>query len=327
MKILYAIQATGNGHIARALEIIPALYEKAEVDILVSGIQGDLPLPFPISFRKHGFSFIFGKKGQVDILKTMNSFRPICLWKDIHRCPVENYDLVIHDFEPITAHACRKKKVPNISLSHQAAFYYPETPRPQKKNTYAEWVIRNYAPSQNHVGLHFHQYHPRIFTPVIRSQIRQLKSENHDHVAVYLPSYSAEYLYRIFERIPETSWRIFSKHSSRITSKKNIRVYPVDNERWLESLSTCRAAIVGAGFEGPAEILYLGKKLMVIPMKNQYEQKCNAAALQEMGVTTYSKISNQSIPKIKEWLKNENAKMIHFPNNTNQIVEEILKVS
>ena len=34
MKILYAIQGTGNGHVSRAREIIPVLMKKGQVDIL-----------------------------------------------------------------------------------------------------------------------------------------------------------------------------------------------------------------------------------------------------------------------------------------------------
>ncbi len=42
--------------------------------------------------------------------------------------------------------------------------------------------------------------------------------------------------------------------------------------------------LCGAGFETPAEALFLGKKLMVIPMKGQYEQHINAASLKELGI-------------------------------------------
>ena len=70
MKILYAIQGTGNGHLSRARDIIPILQQKAEVDILVSGIQADVNLPFPIKYRFKGLSFIFGKKGGIDLIST-----------------------------------------------------------------------------------------------------------------------------------------------------------------------------------------------------------------------------------------------------------------
>ena len=48
MKILYAIQGTGNGHLSRARDIIPILQKKGEVDILISGIQSDVDLPYPL---------------------------------------------------------------------------------------------------------------------------------------------------------------------------------------------------------------------------------------------------------------------------------------
>jgi len=37
MKILYAVQATGNGHIARAIEMMPHLQKYGEVDVFLSG--------------------------------------------------------------------------------------------------------------------------------------------------------------------------------------------------------------------------------------------------------------------------------------------------
>jgi predicted glycosyltransferase len=58
MKILYAVQGTGNGHITRAIEIIPYLKQRSEVDILVSGIQSDIELPFKVTYRFNGLSFI-----------------------------------------------------------------------------------------------------------------------------------------------------------------------------------------------------------------------------------------------------------------------------
>ena len=44
MRILYAIQGTGNGHLTRAKEIIPILQQKGTLDILVSGNENNLDL-------------------------------------------------------------------------------------------------------------------------------------------------------------------------------------------------------------------------------------------------------------------------------------------
>jgi hypothetical protein len=60
-KILYAIQGTGNGHLSRSMDIVPLLKLKGEVDVLVSGKQGDLKLPFDVKYRCHGMGFVLVK--------------------------------------------------------------------------------------------------------------------------------------------------------------------------------------------------------------------------------------------------------------------------
>ena len=98
MKILYAVQGTGNGHITRAIEIIPFLQKKGEVDILVSGIQSDIELPFKVKYKFNGLSFIFGKQGGVDIWKTYWKLNSRKLFKEIKSLDVKKYDLIISDF-------------------------------------------------------------------------------------------------------------------------------------------------------------------------------------------------------------------------------------
>ncbi len=44
------------------------------------------------------------------------------------------------------------------------------------------------------VGFHFERYDDFIRTPVIRSEIRNLKPENLGHYTVYLPAYSDEFI-------------------------------------------------------------------------------------------------------------------------------------
>ena len=168
MKILYAIQGTGNGHLARASEIIPHLEKHGKLDILVSGTQADVSIPYSIRYKKHGMGFIFGKKGGVDIWQTLKTTRPLEFIKDVKNCPVEDYDLILNDFEPISAWACKLRKQPCIAISHQSAFYSDKTPRPVKKKHFPEWFMRNYAPTSNHVGFHFNEYDSFINTPIIK---------------------------------------------------------------------------------------------------------------------------------------------------------------
>ena len=106
MKILYAIQGTGNGHLSRARDIIPILQNIGEVDLLISGTQADIALPYPIKYRMRGLGFIFGKKGGVDLWQTLLQNNITGILREIHKVPVDDYDIVINDFEPVSAWAC-----------------------------------------------------------------------------------------------------------------------------------------------------------------------------------------------------------------------------
>src|SRR5436189_3110780 len=122
MKILYAIQGTGNGHLARAIDVVPELRKHGKVDLLVSGAQADIQLPFPVKYKSKGLSFYFGKNGGINFWKTIHENNLVSLTREIDSFPIENYDLVVNDFEPIAAWAAKKKDVPLVALGHQAAF-------------------------------------------------------------------------------------------------------------------------------------------------------------------------------------------------------------
>src|ERR1700761_1066666 len=111
MKILYAIQGTGNGHISRAREIVPLLQQHGELDLLVSDTEAEVSLSQPLKYKFHGFSFVFGTNGGVDnwaTFKLMNSPR---LFHDIFTLPLKQYDLVVNDFEPVSAWACKFQRI------------------------------------------------------------------------------------------------------------------------------------------------------------------------------------------------------------------------
>ena len=71
MKVLYAIQGTGNGHISRACEIVPILQKMADTDVFISGSNSNLKLPFPVKYESRGLCFKYGEKGNIDIGGTL----------------------------------------------------------------------------------------------------------------------------------------------------------------------------------------------------------------------------------------------------------------
>jgi uncharacterized protein (TIGR00661 family) len=324
MKILYAIQGTGNGHISRARDIVPILAQKGELDVLVSGIQSDVELGFPIKYQFKGLSLIFGKKGGVDVVETYRKSNILRLIREVRSLPILDYDLVISDFEPVSAWACFLKRKTCIGLSHQAAVLHDLAPRPKKFDPVGKAVLKRYAPVTHSYGFHFQVYAEGIFTPVIRQQVRDLQVADEGHYTVYLPAYADLLILKTLSKFKQVSWQVFSKHTKRPYQNENIFVQPIQNEAFLKSLATCRGILCGAGFETPAEALFLGKKLMVVPMRGQYEQQCNAAALRAMGVSVLKNLKVRHHEKIGEWLVNGSAQEVNFPDNTRLLIENII---
>lgn len=324
MKILFAIQGTGNGHISRAREIVPLLQQYGELDLLVSGTEAEVTLQHPLKYKFHGFSFVFGTNGGVDKWATFNIMNIPQLWRDMRSLPLDQYDLVINDFEPVSAWACKLQKKPSVSLSHQCSFVSKNTPRPGKWN-YGEWLLKYYSPTTHNVGFHFERYADFIHTPVIRSEIRSMVTSNLGHYTVYLPAYDDMKLAKYLSQTKDVEWHIFSKRQKTPYRMDNIHIFPVNNAGFNESLASCEGLLTGGGFEGPAEALFLQKKLMMIPMQGQYEQQCNALAASRLGVPVVQAIDDHFVAHVNRWIKEDNRVFVDFPDETAQIVDNIVK--
>jgi uncharacterized protein (TIGR00661 family) len=327
VKLLYAIQGTGNGHIARAEDIVPILQQYGDLDLFVSGAQADIKLSYPVKYKSKGLSFFFGKHGGVDLMKTFKQNSSRDVYKEIKKFPVEKYDLVINDFEPISAWACRRKEIPCIALSHQSALLSPRTPKPKTYDPVGDWILKNYAPTNQSVGFHFSQFDENIFTPVIRTRVRKAKIEDKGHYTVYLPAYDDKKLVPLLTRMPKVKWHIFSKHAKKPYHVGKLSVYPVNNEDFTISMATSSGVLCGAGFETPAEALFLGKKLMVVPMKQQYEQYYNAAALKQMDVPVLKKVKKKHLEKIESWIESKEHVTVSYNDTTEAAVKKAIEMA
>ncbi|MGB2274040.1 MAG: glycosyltransferase family protein [Flavicella sp.] len=324
MKVLYAIQATGNGHLSRAKEIVPVLENRVNVDLLVSGTQGDIELPHDIKYSYKGFSFIFGNKGGVDIFATIKKAKIFRVIKEIRSCPVSDYDLVINDFEPISAWACKLRGVNCISLSHQSALLSKKVPQPKNKSSFNRFILKYYAPSIQSFGFHFKRYDSSIYLPIIRQAIRRMTVVEENHYTVYLPAYKESKICAILNMIPEVNWHVFSKKCKQSYRQKNVSIFPITAQKFEKSIASCKGVICGAGFETPAEAMFLKKKLLVIPMKGQFEQHYNAAGLRDCGVPSIKSLKKKYLPEIKNWVETASDVEVDYPDTTVQIVDAVL---
>ncbi len=323
MKILYGIQGTGNGHLSRAEDIVPHLNKMGDVDVLVSGNQSQVNAKFEINYQRLGLTFLSSKSGKVDLLKTVMHANPIRFLNEIKDFPVSQYDLVISDFEPVSAWAALTRNIPCVELSHQAAVAHPLSPKADTIKPIGNYILNHYCPTKKKYGFHFNSYDETIFTPLIRKSIRQIETSNEPHYTVYLPAYHDDVIAKVLANF-KIEWHVFSKYAKEIYTVDNITFFPVDAEKFTKSLAQCSGILCGAGFELPAEALFLGKKLMVIPMIGQYEQLCNAASLKKLGVTVLNELSLIHFRTIQNWLTITQPIQITYQDQTEQIIETII---
>ena len=320
-KILYALNGTGSGHITRARQLIPYLRKKYDVDILISGKNNIIDSNLNIKYNFKGFTFIINKNGRVSYLKSLfgnNLFRFII---DLFRLDVNQYDLIISDFEPISAWASKIKGKPSLQLSHQSSLFSKKSPRPKNIDRLAEFFIKWYSPCDRYIGFHFKNYDSNIYGPLLRDKIINAIPKINDYYVVYLWNYSSEYIVSVLSQLQDYKFKVFDSQVNKKYTIENCEIIPTGDDVFFNAILNCKGVICGAGFELPAEVLYLKKKLYVIPIGNQYEQKCNAQALIEMGVD-----SNEILNKdyLLSWLKKDDLVSCHLNTcNADEIIEYI----
>lgn len=302
MKILYSVQATGNGHISRAHQLYPHLCELGDVDIMLSGSNASLKMEIPITYRSQGMSLFYSQCGGLDYKKTWASFSYNQIKRDINSLQVEKYDLIINDFDYVTARACKQKNVPSVQFGHQGSFMSSKTPRPSSKSFIGEFILKNYAPATHYVGLHFERYDDFVFPAVIKNVFLEAKPKDQGHISVYLPAYQTHCLEQILKEISPIEVHWFLPNIQQPHKIDNITYFPVNQQYFNDSLIHCHGLLTGGGFETPAEALYLGKNLLTIPIDGQYEQQCNSAALEKLGIPKMRFLNEKSKSTFLEWV-------------------------
>jgi uncharacterized protein (TIGR00661 family) len=322
MKIFYAVQATGNGHISRAIQLYPYLQKYGTVDFFLSGNNASLTTGLPIQYKSRGCSLHYSSCGGLDYWNIAKNIEPIRLYKEAKALPLKEYDVVINDFESITSLACKLQNVHSIQFGHQASFISDATPRPEKKSIMGELILKHYAPSPKNIGLHFDKYDSFIYPPIIKDEITNAEPTNLKHITIYLPSFQKDCLEKAFKKVKDVAFHWFLSDVDFRYTEGNITYYPINQKLFNESLISCDGIITGGGFETPAEALYLGKKILSIPIQNHYEQECNAEALKQMGISVIYEVGTNFDEIIENWLNSD----IQYPSMQANNIPETLKI-
>ena len=323
MNILYGVQATGNGHISRSREIVRCLKGLGhKVLTILSGrdpaLLWDMDDFKPFKNYK-GLTFVT-KRGKIQYLSTAMRLNFYQFIKDIRSFDATEYDLVITDFEPISSRIAKRNNIPLIGIGHQYAFLYniPTV----GANPMANFIIKNFAPAEYSIGLHWHHFNQPILPPVIPRFKNSDDKIIENKIVVYLPFEELEDIKALIRPFKEYSFFVYHRLDRGLV-EENITLCPYSRSGFLRDLLECNGVITNAGFELVSEALNLGKKLLIKPLAGQMEQLSNASVIKDLGLgRVMDKLDGKHVEQL---LKNSRANPVEYPYVAGMIAEYIEK--
>jgi len=322
MKILYGVQGTGNGHIARARAMCHALNQRGiDVDFLFSGRKkdkffsmeefGDYRVARGLTFVTHN--------GKVSYVRTALNNSALAFCREVEQLDLSNYDLVLNDFEPVSAWAAKRQNKTVISISHQNAFRHSV---PLKGASWLDkTIIEHFAPATHHIGLHWYHFEQPILPPIVHTQSVPVSCE--EYVLVYLPFESLSDISDLLLRFSSQTFICYHPEVLEAEQLENIQLLPLSLTGFQHHLHRCSGVMANGGFELPSEALTLGKKLLLKPLIGQFEQLSNVATLEDLGMATC--MENLDASTVRQWLDEDPAESVNYPDVAMAIVDWILK--
>ncbi|WP_114632954.1 MJ1255/VC2487 family glycosyltransferase [Vibrio splendidus] len=324
MKILYGVQGTGNGHIARARAMAVAFRQQnIDVDFLFSGRDESKYFSmeaFGNYQTRSGLTF-YSEQGQVKYGKT---FIKNNIWRflsEINQIDLTPYDLVLNDFEPVTAWAAKRQGVPCIGISHQNAFRY-DVPK-EGGNWIEHLVIQHFAPTEHSIGLHWYHFEQPILPPIVHTLAGDQQTKTaQDFALVYLPFEDLESISELLMKFISHNFVCYHPNVIEHRRVENIEFKPLSHTGFQFDLNQCSGVVANGGFELPSEALTLGKKLLLKPLEGQFEQQSNVATLEALGLA--QTMSFLDAATLRGWLGEKQAEVVTYPDVASALVEWVL---
>jgi uncharacterized protein (TIGR00661 family) len=280
MNIVYGVAGEGRGHAARAAALWPFLSENLDLSVWCpESIAGFIREKCPRASLGKIPGIHFSLQGhKVDYLGTINKNLPLIFRFNAitdemaRRMKDRNVGGVISDFEPFTAVAAWKAGIPLLNLNHPAVVrrYLSLLPDAVSARFVASVMT---PPAQKNLICSFYD---GDVGPILREEIRKAEPRRGDYILVYLKESSADQVKTILSDLPGRESHFF----------------PDRKKDFITSLAGCAGVIAPAGHQLLSESLYLGKPVLALPQKGQYEQRLNARMLKASGWGRGTDLSN-----------------------------------
>lgn len=126
--------------------------------------------------------------------------------------------------------------------------------------------------------------HTSLHPPILRPEILAATPTRGEHLLVYQTAEGHGSLAQALQEV-DIECRVYGMHRGleRELVEGNLRHRPFSEAGFIADLASARAVIAGGGFTVMSESVYLHKPMLVVPLRNQFEQILNARYLQHIG--------------------------------------------
>ena len=300
MRIVYGVQSVGRGHLARFLALKPFFDRDGhELLIILSGEQ-DPPAAFLEAIRTcryarlAGVSMVEDGEGGVSKRKTVQTFAAglpdlfSSLYRAHHLISDFRPDLIVSDFDVLTASPFVAPHVHKVGIGNQAMLHHPGVThiaghRMERLNVNLAIKLCT-GGIDTLLGCHFYPLDDQSLPPILRREILETPAADHGHIVVY-HSFRGQLdpIARFARAEPDREIIVYGYPTRPPAMPTNMR-FETDTARFVADLASCAAYVGTAGFQAICEAFYFGKRIVLQPIEGQYEQRWNSRQLVEHGM-------------------------------------------
>ena len=184
------------------------------------------------------------------------------------------------------------------------------------------FFLRFYTPINSTISSHFYHFNQSILPPFIEKGLK-----NQDAVPVkkntflvYLAWEEQDQMISILNTIKGNEF-IYYSSVDKVVQIGNVTLKPFSNKYFKQDLISCNGLLTNAGFQLPAEAIYLGKKILCKPLVGQPEQEHNAKTLKRLEHATVCEEFTKD--EIEMWIRNGKQKKELYNESIDLMVEMI----
>lgn len=301
MRFIFGIQSEGHGHITQACALKEILTELGHDVILTIVPEKTGGLPSHIQnisqiFKIKSFNFRYNKDGSFSIIKT---FIHSCIQlpkilqsyiQIINKIKELNPDYVVNFYEPLVGLSAIWGNAKHFSIGHQYFMNsnsYPNVNGYFFQKMFLRIINKITSINSKQIALSFYpkSHNDIIVMPPLLRMESYIKNNNVENfILVYLIREEViSELIEIAKQFPDETFHCFIKKTKEYSTSSNVILYNIDPILFQEKMKVCKAVICSGGFETSSEAILQEKKLLMIPVKNHFEQLCNSIDAQTHG--------------------------------------------